>query len=555
MAKSKPAKSKSPSSKAEPKRNYDRSDDPATATGNYTASEWGYPKAPPSPPGDLPPGGGHWSVPNILSFQGLITTASRSYLYSSDEALLDNPANARAMRRDPVLMGALRSRQRPTSQLSWHIDPEDETDPAEIEASQIVTKIMEKIPNFQKLRMYLLEAIWFGKYASQILYEWNDQIIPGKKVLAVRGHRPVNGDKLRFKWDDTPGILVYGGYPGSWEATDWGMAHFLTPEEREQFIIHKYEPDDSDWNEPRMAGAIEGVGVRGRLYWWWWLKQQVFALLMNYLERFSNGLTIFYYQAGNPQSEEEARQAAQQQFSQTALLYPRWNSENPDANKVERLEVGTASPALLQGLVTDYFDMVSVRFIRGESPYIGPDGGARGGGDMAALASEGLDEVIKYDAVDVAETMQTDLVNVLYKYNCPGVRPGKFSFEVDTPNAQEVLKYAESLYQMGVGLSEDQLLEISQLQKPKPGDAVVSQMGPMQPAAVGNAPQGVPVTGQPGMAGPPQDGTNGMAPQDPQMTVDYQAMQGPPPGMMPYNRGVPKTKRRSLPRRKLTLAR
>ncbi len=553
MAKSKPApKAKS---KIEPKRKYDKSPlDPSVNSGQLNATEWGYPATPAPPPGDVPPGGGHWAVPNVMSFQGLITTASKSYLYSSDESLLDSPVNARAMRRDAVLMGALRSRQRPTSQLSWHIEPEDDTDPAEIESAAITTKIIECIPYFQKLKMYLLESIWFGKYGAQLLYEWSDKIIPGKKVLAVRGHRPVNGDKLRFKWDDTPGILVYGGYPGTWEATDWGMAHFLTPAEREQFIIHKYEPDDTDWQEPRMAGAIEGVGVRGRLYWFWWLKQQVFALLMNYLERFSNGLTIFYYQAGNPQAEAEARVAAQQQFSQTALLYPRWNSENPDANKVERLEVGTASPALLQGLVTDYFDMVMVRFIRGESPYIGPNGGARGGGDMASLVSEGLDEVVKYDAIDLQETIQTDLVNVLYKYNCPGVRPGKFSFEVDAPNSKELMEYGQMLYEWGVGLDEDQAYKISQWQKPKPGSGIISQMGPMQPAAVGNAPQGVPVAGQPGAAGPPQDGTNGMAPQDPQMTADYQSMAGPP-GPIGYNRLNGRMPRKPLPRRKLTVAR
>lgn len=518
---------------------------PAPNAPGYSASELGYPKPPAPPPGNYPPGGGHWAVPNVLSFPSLVTTASRSYLYSFDEALANSPTNALAMENDVVLQGALKTRKRPTSQLSWHIDPIDDTDPAEIEASAIITKIVEAFPKWTQFLFYMGEAIWYGKYGSQLIYEWNDDLIPGRKSLAVRQHRPVNGDKLRFKWDDTPGILVYGGYPGTWEATDWGMAHFLTPFEREQFVIHQYEPKDVDWTQPRKAGAIEGVGVRGQIYWFWWLKTQVFALLMNYLERFSNGMTIFRYPAHDPAAQQAAAYAAQQQFSQTALLYPRWNSERPDNNDIERMEVGTASPALLQALVTDYFDMVMTRFIRGESPYLGPDGGARGGGDMATLAAEGLDETVKYDAVLLQETIQKDLVNVLYKYNCPGVRPGKFSFEVDTPNAAEVLGYAKTLYEMGVGLSEDQLFEISQLQKPKPGDAIVSQMGPMQPAAVGGAPQGVPVAGQ---AGPPQqDGTNGLQPQNPEMVGDYQAQAGPPPAM--YNRGA----KSRLPRRRLSL--
>jgi len=409
--------------------------------------------------------------------------------------------NARAMRRDPVLIGALRGRQRPTTQLSYHITPDDETNPAEAEAAKLIEYVVKRIPRFQKLKMQLLEAIWFGKYATELTYEWRTH--RGEQKLFVRDFIPINGDKIRYRWDGTPGVLVYAGYPGTKESTDYGLCHFLTPDERLQYVIHEHEPDDSDWEEPEMAGAIHGVGVRGRLYWFWWLKQQVFAQLMNYIQRFANGLTIFYYNASDPAAKAEAETAAKQQYSNTSLLYPRWNSENPDTNKVERLEVGTASPTLIWNLIDGYFDPIMVRYIQGQvlSSHAEPTGL---GSSVASLQSDTLDELIKYDAVDLQETLQTDLINVLYAYNAPGITPGTFEFEIDSPNSGELMEYGQQLFEWGVPLSEEQAYKISQWAKPKPGEGVISQMMGMQPSAVGAAPDGVPVAGQPGAPGAPQ---------------------------------------------------
>jgi hypothetical protein len=456
---------------------------------NFTAGELGFPPQVQPQAGQNPPGDGGATTPHFLSFSALVSNAARAYPFSFDEALRDNRFNALAMRRDCVLMAAVRARQMPTSQLSWDLSARDETDPAEVESAKLVTEVVDEIPRFQQLKMFLLEAIWFGRYAVEVVYGWERW--KGRQTLTVKDFYPINGDKLRFKWDGTPGVLVNGNYPGSWEPTDWGMAHFLTGAERQQYIVHEHEPDDADWTEVQMSGAVHGVGVRGRLYWFWWLKQQVFALLMNYLERFSNGLTIFYYDAHNPQAQAAVQQAAQQQFSQTALLFPRWSSANPDVNKVERMEVGTASPALLQSLVETYFDDVMTRYILGQTLSSSAESTGMGSG-VADLHGETLDEIIKYDAVNLQETLQRDLVNVLYRYNAPGVRPGKFKFSVDTPNAEAVLGYAAQLYQMGVPLDEDQLYDVSQLTKPKPGGGVVSQIGQMQPAAAAAPAAGVP---------------------------------------------------------------
>jgi phage gp29-like protein len=508
---------------------------PDTPSG-YSAAEMGYPGPQPPTPGDLPPGGGRLAVPTFLSFAGLVQTAARTFRWTYDEALRDNRNNALAMRRDAVLMGALRARQRPTSQLSWHLTPRDETDPAESEAAQLMTELIEDIPKFQKMKMQLLEALWYGRYAVELTWEWQERY--GRQVLQVRDFIPINGDKIRFKWDGTPGFLVYANYPGTREATDWGMAHFVTPDERQQYIIHEHEPDDADWTEGEMAGSVHGVGIRGRLYWFWWLKQQVFALLMNYLERFSNGLTIIYYAAHDPEAKKSAEAMARAEYVNNTLLIPRWNTENPDMNKVERLEVSTASPALLQQLITDYFDEVPVRYILGQTLSGDHTGsGGLGGTGAAGLAGETLDEIIKYDAIDLQDTLQTDLVNVMYRYNAPGVRPGKFEFEIDSPNSAELMEYGNMLLDWGMSLDEEQAYKVSQWARPKPGGGIVSKIGAMNPAAVTSAPQGVPVAGSVGQNGA-MPGANGMPVQT---------------GQAQYRRPTSQS-RKALPRRRLVPA-
>lgn len=476
------------------------------AGNSFTSQELGFPAPPTPPPGNMPPGNGRYAVPQFLSFPAIINSVARTFPWTSDEALRDNRFNALAMRRDPVLIGALRGRQIPTAMLSWHLEPRDETDPAEVESAQLVTEVIEAIPRFQTMKMLLLEAVWFGKYAVELAYQW--ETWRGRQVLTVRDFQPLMGDKLRIRWDGQVGVLVYAAYPGEKTATDWGLAHFLTPEERQQFLVHHHEPEDVDYTEVQLSGGVNGVGIRGRIYWLWWLKQQVFGLLMNYLERFANGFTIIYYAAHDPAAKTQAEGIAHAEYTQNAILIPRWSSERPDLNKVERIEVGTASPALLQNLVTEYFDDVMVRFILGQTHSSMAEATGIGAGS-SELHGETLDSIVKYDAVNLQETIQTDLVNVLYRYNAPGVRPGKFSFQVDTPNAGEVLGNAQLLYQMGVGLDEEELLEMAQLSKPRPGSGVVSQIAALQQAATVAPPMGTPVSGQP--TGPAQDTGSPMA--------------------------------------------
>ena len=448
-----------------------------------------------------PPGGGKFQVPHFESFGQIVNLASRTYRWAFDEALKHSRTNALAIRRDPVVMDALRARQIPLVQLPWHIEVDNDQDQLQVQAAKDITEVLNRFPRWQQFLIHLSEAIFYGRYGSQLAYQWD--FTSGKRRLLVRDHRPINGDKLIFRYSGEVGVLVHATFPGTWQITDMGRAHFFTPEERETLVVHRHEPEDADFFEGELAGAVNGVGLRSRLYWLWFLRQQVTSWMMQYLQRVgAGGFTIYFYEMGNPQSKQEVQSAAQEQFQDNTILFPRYRDNTTGGPGIQRVEPSTAGAQLLQSLITGYFDEVIRRFILGQN--LTREVGSGGLGSKTGELDEATtNRIIKYDAVGLQETITTDLVCPLTRYNHPQVpeRAVRFVFDVDKPNVAEILESAEVFYNLGGTLDEDELRSVTGLAKPAPGKSMLAKMQSMSPASAMSLPTGVPMLGQPGPAG------------------------------------------------------
>ena len=478
----------------------------------------------------LPPGGGEAVLPHYQTFSMLVNSMSRTYRWSFDEALRHSQQNALAIRRDPIVMDALRSRQIPVCQLPWHLESDDDQDEEANQGIKALTTAVKAIPRLQQMLMHLSEGIYYGRYGVQTMMEWDWST--KQKQLRIRDHRPINGDKLIFRWGGEVGILVHAAYTGSWQVTDRGRAHFLTPEEREQVLIHRFEPEDADFFEGELAGGINGVGIRSRIYWLWYLRQQVTSFLMDYLERVgAGGFTVYYYEAGNPQSLEDVQAAAEAQWRNNAILFPRYADGRKGGPGVDNVAVSTAGAALLQALITGYFDDIIRRYILGQSLTSEAEGSGLGGSGVAGLHADTFARIIKYDAVNLQETLTTDLIRVLQKYNCPKVtKKIRWVFEIDKPNAEEVMQAAQVFYDLGGTLDEDEVRGTIGLSKPAPGSSMLAKFQSMDPASMapGAAPQGVPMLGTPGPeAGMPVPGGNPMQAGGPQGQPMQMGKKGP----------------------------
>jgi hypothetical protein len=115
-----------------------------------TPQELGYPAPPIEVPDSTPPNLGIPGVPPYLSFAQLVNSYSRSFL-NYDEALRNGRQQALAIRRDPVLIQALRARQMPVAQLEWHVAADDPNDVQQARTADVIQRAIKRVPRLQAL--------------------------------------------------------------------------------------------------------------------------------------------------------------------------------------------------------------------------------------------------------------------------------------------------------------------------------------------------------------------------------------------------------------------
>jgi hypothetical protein len=480
------------------------------------------------------------ALPHVYTFASLFNLATRSYSWRWDEAYKNSRQDALAMRRDCFLMGLLRERQLPVEQANWHIDPEDPTDMEQASVCEQLTKLVKKIPRLQQFKRAALEAEWYGRAAVQM--QWGQTLVskvqpqqqqqnapatpnvagsagrlqnasrtptehlpnsertlteqaPAQPIpgITVVRHEPVNGDKVQYSWEGTPRILVYAGKRSELEdqgakivQTDRFTALELDqPYWRDRFLIHHGDIVDPDFFDAEMAGQVKGIGVRSFVYWMNWGKLEIFAWLMDFLERVGLGMTIFYYEEGNPQSRNQADLAAKEHGRNTRIVWPRSTNAANTGSGVERIEVPVSGAAFIVELM-QYFDDKIERFIVGQSMSGGHDSeGSLGGSGRAKLSKDTKWRVIASSANNLDETLTEDLLGPLMRFNYPAV-PFKPRHKTDLEDSDPEVKLeaGKCLVEMGVAIKTDEVRKAAGYSKPEPHDEVTEGM-PMQPGDEG----------------------------------------------------------------------
>ncbi len=440
----------------------------------------------------IPPNYGDFVLPHVTTFQGVVSTISRVYR-PSDEAIKDSFDNARFMLNDLTVTESLEQRQRSTALLDWHLEPEDEADKEAQWVCDNLTPIVQRIPRFVQYRENLLRAIWYGKYAISNQYRWD--MVRGKKRMVLSDWLPVHGDKLVFRYDDGSyvydpnqvGIRVGAGYTTvenvatRWdddrhrkvEATDWGLAYFLDPWEREFLTIHKHQIEDGEYEEPTHAGRIHGLGIRSKIYWTWYQKQEALAFLMEFLERSAFGIEIWYYPWGNAQAEAKTREAAQERIGpgRNVVLVPRPLGEEGQSYGVEHIEPGMAGAETLKDILVNYFGHLIKRYILGQT--LTTEADATGlGGNLASVHLDTYLQIIRYDAINLQESITKDLIDVLVKHNFPQYRNNKVKFVIETeaPDVEAKLAAWRQAFDMGLKLKANDVYELIAAEEPAEGE-------------------------------------------------------------------------------------
>lgn len=436
-----------------------------------------------------PPNFGLEVVPQVATVAGQTGLAGHAYL-NADEALRHSIDNAARMRVDCGVMECLEARQRASALLNWHIEPEDEKSADQKQLCAELTKIVERSPFFMEWRHSMMQAVWYGRYATA--NQFCAKRVCGRWRTVLKRWEPRNGDKLVFRYDDGSGkyeadqvgirvgTMALTGRTAlnrrQIEYTQNGTVYWLNDYERKLISIHKHTREDGDYEDVYSSSRIHGVGIRSRIYWTWYAMVECMQRALEFLDRSAFGIQLWGYPANNPNAKTAVENAATKNVGggRSIILVPKWPGDEADQYGVELIEPGLQGFDRLLQVIKEYFGHKIKRYILGQTLTSEADATGLGSGVADAHLATFAD-IVAYDSRNLEESITEEYLRHLQLWNFPKSEGIWLRFVIDTesPNVEARLKALKNVWDMGMGIKESDLADAAGIAVPSIDDKVV----------------------------------------------------------------------------------
>lgn len=444
-------------------------------------------------------------LPHVKAFVAEFVTPAKTYRFTFDEARKRSAEDTLSMRRDGFIISRLQARYLPVLGADYHLIGEEQDE----EAAKKYTKLLECTPRFLQLRKCLLEAVWFGRYGVQAKFGPVD--CQGQQMTGITGWLPVNGDKITFTYEGTPAVRVNPTFANQLQEqgatistanklhtaiSDQGYVLILDkPAWRNRFVIHQHEVEDADYNEPELAGGVNGVGLRHYCYWIWWLRQEVMEWLLSYLEMMgAGGLTIVGFDQSNANGLAEAKQAFAERATVVYLPIP--PGADKQTNIVQRIEPSGTGNDIFTSWIENYFNAIMTQIIIGQNLSSQSDATGLGSG-VADLHADVKAQIHAYDAKNLDETITQQLVKVLVQLNEPRSSLSlKYETILQKRDPDKAMTAAKQAFDMGAELPESHVLDLANIPPAKDGEKMLSQAQNQAQSSELSMMQGLPGEGE-----------------------------------------------------------
>lgn len=424
-------------------------------------------------------------LPHQKTFSSLYNTMSGIYSARWDEAIRHGQASADAMRRDAYFKSMEQERISPLTRWKWEVVADDSDtvknpkDPYSVAREQVrkqLDTIVRKTYELHQMRNYLGYSLWYGRYGSQV--RWDRRNVSGYTRWVVGYADPVQGDKIHFHYDGTPGVMVRPGEMKGFDVRTFdagGPVMLLDrPSLRQRFIISKHHVEDGSYMDPQSAGRRHGVGLRDYVYWAWWLRDEMLSWLMDFMEKVGSlGLVMVYYTAGNPTSKAEAEKTAKEMRGKNAIAVPR-SADGKGEKAVELVTPQMAGVGFLKDVVTGIFESHIERLFVGQTLSAGTEGSGLGGSGVAGMHTNTKHNLLCWDAENQAAAFTSDLVRAAVALNFPGV-PWEYSWQyrLPDPEAKEKLDAVERGARLGLKFKASEVRSLIGLTAPDDDDETI----------------------------------------------------------------------------------
>ena len=419
-----------------------------------------------------------------VEMQRSFYTSVNKVLRAGSLAFRKDRALQRQMRFDPDIMGPLLSLQLGVACSEWTVTPQADQmkDPEAVERAAIIEKLVRGIPRITDFIRHLLDALWYGRSAVNVVYGRDND------MYYIRDWLPIHGDSIVSTELNQIGLKVgpryytqFGGSPtpddDKINGTIIGWDSRVLPlDERQRgtIVLHTYQAQGVDFDDPyETENAYLGRGMRDLCWYYWSMKQAALQNWATYIERYSMGIRIGTYPLGNDDARQQMETVLQNMLGDVSALMPRdpnATGEQPYDIKILEPNAGNAETfaRLVEYLVGNIKEIILGQTGTSEAISTGM------GSSVADEHAKTLNRQMQYVANGLAETMNREVIQPLYVHNfgSEGSIP-QFTFAITKPNPEEYMKAVEIFTKLGGRVSEREARKVFGLSEPEDDEPVL----------------------------------------------------------------------------------
>lgn len=346
--------------------------------------------------------------------------------------------------RDPHAGSVLQTRYLGLSGEKWEINPGDDT-PAAKEIAEFVTGVLSNC-NFKQMKQEILQAILYGFYNAEVMYQVVDGKITIKKFICKHPRR------FRFTMDREIRLLTRDNPEKGEEIPDC------------KIITFSYGDSDNPY----------GKGLGQKLWWSVWFKKHGIKFWLIFLDKFGMPTGVGKYPSGALDPEKKTlKEAVDAIHSETGIIIP-------EGMSIDLLEASRGGKVTYESLC-EYFDKQMSKAVLGQTLTTEVSGGS-------LAASQTHDEVrqdIKEaDAGLLAETLDQTVIKWVVDYNFATVSAYP-TFRFVTEKEQVLKELAERdevlVNQIGVEVDPNYFYDTYNLPRPEGGAKITKPQSQPQP--------------------------------------------------------------------------
>jgi len=348
--------------------------------------------------------------------------------------------------RDPHAGSVLQTRYLSVIGKEWEVLPGEQAatrgrPAAETQAQRIADFVYKSLENtnFDQARQELLQAVLYGFYVAEVMWELRDgHIVPGM----IRAKHP---RRFSFSMDRelrllTPQNMIEGD-----------------PLPDRKFIQFTYGSSDNPY----------GKGLGQKLWWPVWFKKNGIKFWMIFLEKFGMPTAVGKYPPGTPADQQQALLDA------IDAIHSETGVKIPDTMAIDLLEA-TRQGRVTYETICEYMDKQISKAVLGQTATTEGTPGKLGNEDAQ---EEVRADILKADADLLCECLNNSLVRWIVDYNFPGVTAYP-KLWVRTEKEHDLKALAERdktlVTDIGVPVGKRYFYETYAIPEPEEGEEIVT---------------------------------------------------------------------------------